>query len=766
MGNQYQFETLGDDKESTTVYHSDFRRYWKRTLDRDRTSKERECWIKYGEGKVIHVYDDLKVILGLMNLHPDNREENRHVFESYIETLKTVNISESPKGYTWYNTTISGINLRPGLRVGNNNLPDPVVMKGENTHGIIGGTTGSGKSVFLNNLILNLMAEYPPWELELYLADFKKVELSRYMNKYPAPHVRACAATSEIDYVVSLLRYIKDRMDDRQKLFARLGITDIENFRAEYKNLVIPRILFIVDEFQQLFLDATSLQKEIINDVITNLTRLGRAQGVHLLFASQDMSGALNQKQLSNFNIRFALHCDASVSADILGNYDAVGLRRGQVISKTKSTEGVVYTVPYAADSGEREVGEEDYFYRVLKEQKCLAEEKGYDYLDTQKFYDEDKQYEINKLEELLENPKVKSRRSFSDETGMVLRDQIYMSLVLGRKVVYSNDAYDIENNYIDYAKNRCILCLSSNNSDLAYFQKLLAINIKSMHFSEADDYTAVNRAFDDPYIYDLSPLVSTFYSEEERLKDFGIKEGRIYYRTEDLTKLKEDYLFRKLTLTILRDDSFSNAKERCLYLLEITAKDEGWAEDDVRNIMEDLGDLFSDLSDDDSNIIEFIEKKLNGNSGPFEDFIKDFLMVYYRHTVLGIRSLYKLFQPILVLITIGDEFTGKGFDWLREMVTNAMDYNYLMVFFSSRAVDLFIKQASNYIFVSGFDPKLYDDYLNIKMAAGENGIKFHAWIKNTNKHFAFKKYRCMMGGNFDDSIDFDSLLKEESILK
>lgn len=471
-------ETLGDSAVHSIFYHGDFRRNWRRTLERGQISGKSDSWIEYGESNTIRIYDDLKGILKKMDLHPDNRDENRGKFQQFIISLPKIELKEQPFPFTWYNTTTKGINLRPGRLGGSNELPDPVVMSGENTHGIVAGTTGSGKSVFLNNLILNLMVEYPPWELELYLADFKKVEMSRYMNKYAAPHVRACAATSEIEYVQSLIRYIKERMDDRQKLFSRLGYTDIESFRAAYPELVVPRILFLVDEFQQLFLDATSAQKNVIEDLITNITRLGRAQGVHLLFASQDMSGALNQKQLSNFNVRFALLCDAAISDEILGNNEATKLKRGQVIAKTKTTSNEVFSVPIAIDpiDSKRVDGEEEYFFRMLKEFVEDADRLNYSYRQTQKFYDEDNQIELEALEELLNKPEVKAVRTFPNTETKSGAQQNFMSFVLGRKVVYTNAKYDIENIFIDYAKNRCVLCLSGNNIDLAYFQKLTAL--------------------------------------------------------------------------------------------------------------------------------------------------------------------------------------------------------------------------------------------------------------------------------------------------
>lgn len=768
---------------NTKFYHSSFRYNWKRTLERDSSNEDLTNWIKEDEHRKIYLCDEIEEVLNEMDRHPDNRDENRKIFEQYIKNEKfpVISMKKIPAPYTWYNRTTKCINLRPGRTGGSNRLPKPIEMKGQNSHAIIAGRTGSGKSVFLNNLILNMMSEYAPWELELYLADFKKVEMSRYMNKYPAPHVRACAATSEVDYVQSLIQFIKERKDKREKLFARLGYLNIEEFRNAYSNnqyeVVMPRILFLVDEFQQLFLDADTFQKAIIDDLITDITRKGRSQGVHLMFASQDMSGALNQKQLSNFKIRFALACDSSISNDILGNNGATMIQTGQVVANTKSKEAsdnVIYSVPIAEDK-EEENYKEEYFFRSLKEFQEYAEKIGYKYEKTQKFYDEDKQVDIEELEKLLEKPAIHQIRTFEREEQINDKQRNFMSLVLGRKVVYSTEEYDIENFFLDYAKNRCVLCLSGNNSDLAYFQKLIATNIKTMDIKRHDDNIHnLNRRFALPFFYDLNPLVSSLYTPEERLKDLDCMEKKyeeysedeiaefieqnIYYRAEELEALYGAFSYRKTLIQFFRNSELKNVREVCIAFLkeymenlDIKNKEE---QEEYINLINDAG-LYK-LKEDDSNIISCMEKL--EFLGQLKDDIKDLLESYYRYKILKIRPIYKIFPPTLVWIA-GIENIERIPRWFAEFAANAMDYNFLPMFFSTANVKYEVKQAANYVFVSGSDPKLYDDYLGKKPPKGDNEIKIRCLIKNTNQKFAFKKYRCQMNVPAIKSINFDSVL-------
>ena len=588
MENNGSLFSLGQFQNSIS-YHSAFRNNWKRTLQRDPRTKENERWIEYGKGEKAYIISDLTDIIKETNMHPDDVEKNKKVFKEFIEKQPTISLDKMPDDFTWYNTTDRGINLRPGKQEGSNRVPKPLLMEGEKSHAIVAGQTGSGKSVFLNSMILNLMAEYPPWELELYLADFKKVEFSRYMNKYKAPHVRACAATSEIDYVQSLIQYIKDKNDDRGRLFSRLGFQKIEDLRKYYRDnysleVALPRILFIVDEFQQMYLDTDSFQKDAINDLLTSIIKTGRSQGVHLMFCSQELSGALNSQQLANFKVHFALHCNASISSDILGNPAAENIRRGQVILNAKSKQvedNELYTVPLGEDP-DGESHDEEYFYRMLKAFCDYAKQTNYIYELAQKFYDEDKQWQIEDLEKLLENPSIKKVRMFEGEEFSEDKRRNFMTLVLGRKTTYTNENFDIENIYIDYAKNRCILCVSPNNEDLAYFQKLVAMNLRTM---DAVSHTIknVNLPLNRPEFYDLNPLVSSFYPVEERMRDFGydtllrnedekenyikeFEENYVHYRAEELNMLWDRFVDRKNTLETLRQ--VENVREYVIHQL------------------------------------------------------------------------------------------------------------------------------------------------------------------------------------------------------
>ena len=118
----------------------------------------------------------------------DSQDKCKNLFQKMLDdvnphVVKQVIRAKNNSENIWFNTTSSGINLRPGLKDEEWANPAAITLGDDIVHCLVAGRTGSGKSVFLNSLLFSLMAEYSPWELDLFLADFKKVELSRYLSK-------------------------------------------------------------------------------------------------------------------------------------------------------------------------------------------------------------------------------------------------------------------------------------------------------------------------------------------------------------------------------------------------------------------------------------------------------------------------------------------------------------------------------------------------------------------------------------------------------
>lgn len=410
----------------------------------------------------------------------ETTQKRNEAFENLRKSLPQIQV-ERPEKNRWINTTSNGINLRLGNMDSDSGLQNPAVLGDDCVHGVVVGRTGAGKSVLINNIILNLATEYAPWELDLYLVDMKKVELSRYMatdenGHYLTPHVSACGATSEVRYVVSMIQYLSDCMKARQALFAALGVQKIKDFREKY-DLVLPRILLLVDEFQQMFLEASGAERRVLDECITAITKLGRATGVHLLFASQEMSGALGAKELANFKLRIALPCDAAISEQILGNSAAAKLDKKGItlINKkggSKEEDNIRYATPFVNDKAENE-GELSEFSRYLSGIHLLGE--ACKFTKVQKFYQEDVQDKIEKIEKIRKNPQIEGQIHQALESSPSLID----AMVLGTSVVYSNRKNDFESFFLERGKKRNIGILCAKDGDIVNVLKTLVENFR-----------------------------------------------------------------------------------------------------------------------------------------------------------------------------------------------------------------------------------------------------------------------------------------------
>jgi hypothetical protein len=192
--------------------------------------------------------------------------------------------------------------------------------KDTSQHVLIAGRTGSGKSTLLHVLIASLALTYSPEELQLYLIDFKKgVEFKPYA-KHCLPHARVIAIETEREFGLSVLRGLDDEMTRRGELFRAIEDQNIAAYR-EATGAALPRLLLIVDEFQEFFTEDDAVAREAAL-VLDRLVRQGRAFGIHVLLGSQTLAGAysLARSTMDQMGVRIALQCSETDSRLILSD--------------------------------------------------------------------------------------------------------------------------------------------------------------------------------------------------------------------------------------------------------------------------------------------------------------------------------------------------------------------------------------------------------------------------------------------------------------
>lgn len=358
----------------------------------------------------------------------------------------------------WFNTTLKGVNVRLGFDKLDSAKPSAIPLSDAPVHMMLGGITGAGKSVALNDIICSLLLEYPPWELNLVLADFKIVELSRYANRIPTPHVSIVAATSSTEFALSTFDFIIKEMNARQEVFTKCGVQNIKDFREKF-NLCLPRMLFIADEFVQMFEnikvaeqngnDNAAEQKRLILSDISAIARLGRSQGVHMLLSSQNMDGVLDEQTAGQFSAGATLAATPAVSKTLIGN-PAGSLLQGKgkayinLNKNEKDPKGnTLVRVPYiVSEISEEEAssGKLSYLQELLKQMYDNAVALG---LKNQPYYYNEKETLPRKMmyDALVEcmnymmNP-----HEVTEIDNELFKKETFARIPLGREVAYTSE--------------------------------------------------------------------------------------------------------------------------------------------------------------------------------------------------------------------------------------------------------------------------------------------------------------------------------------
>ncbi len=215
-------------------------------------------------------------------------------------------------GQLWHQDSRAGVDIPLG-RAGATKLQHLNLGRGTSQHVMIAGKTGSGKSSLLHTLIVNIGLHYAPDEMQFYLVDFKKgVEFKTYAS-HAMPHARIIGIESDREFGISVLERLDGILKERGELFRKVGVQDIKGFRNAEPDKKLPRILLIIDEFQEFFVEDDQLS-QAANLLLDRLVRQGRAFGMHVLLGSQTLGGAysLARSTLGQIGVRIALQCSES----------------------------------------------------------------------------------------------------------------------------------------------------------------------------------------------------------------------------------------------------------------------------------------------------------------------------------------------------------------------------------------------------------------------------------------------------------------------
>lgn len=189
-------------------------------------------------------------------------------------------------------------------------------------HGLVAGTTGSGKSELLQTLVAGLAVSLPPDELNVVLVDYKGGAAFRECQDLP----HAVGMVSDLDAHLTerALRSLQAELKRRELALAQVGAKDIDDYlearaRSGDDRPALGRLVIVIDEFATLAVDLPDFLKGLVG-----IAQRGRSLGVHLVLATQRPTGVVSPEIRANTNFAVALRVvNGSESSDVIGTTDA-----------------------------------------------------------------------------------------------------------------------------------------------------------------------------------------------------------------------------------------------------------------------------------------------------------------------------------------------------------------------------------------------------------------------------------------------------------
>jgi len=236
---------------------------------------------------------------------------------SLFELLKIYDVTDLDLADRWANSVVYKSMAAPlGVKASNEVVYLDIHEKAHGPHGLVAGTTGSGKSEILQSYILSLATLFSPYEVGFVIIDFKGGGMANQFRNLP--HLNGAITNIDGKQINRSLLSIRAELNKRQQYFAKANVNHIDQYIKKFKDGEVseplPHLIIIVDEFAELKAEHPDFMKELISTA-----RIGRSLGVHLILATQKPSGQVNEQIWSNSKFKLCLKVQtASDSKEVI----------------------------------------------------------------------------------------------------------------------------------------------------------------------------------------------------------------------------------------------------------------------------------------------------------------------------------------------------------------------------------------------------------------------------------------------------------------
>jgi len=265
--------------------------------------------------------EDLSRALSPLN-HLQNLRNSIPESVTFLEMYGVEKVEELRIHERWAtNETYKSLAVPLGLRGKEDMVYLNLHEKAHGPHGLVAGTTGSGKSEIIQSYIISLAVNFHPHEVAFLLIDYKGGGMANLFKHLP--HLLGTITNLDGAQSMRALASIKAELQKRQRLFAEHDVNHINQYQKLYKlgeaSEPMPHLFLISDEFAELKSEQPDFMKELVSTA-----RIGRSLGIHLILATQKPSGVVDDQIWSNSKFKLALKVqNASDSTEILKTPDA-----------------------------------------------------------------------------------------------------------------------------------------------------------------------------------------------------------------------------------------------------------------------------------------------------------------------------------------------------------------------------------------------------------------------------------------------------------